>query len=269
MMDNKKCNNCDITKPLQEFPKNGRIYRAICKICHCEKQKKRYLENHEENLVKKKENYQKNKDIILQNNKVYREANKDSVNEQKKEYYQKNRDEILQKLKTKNYKDKRNKYLQDRRKTDKKFSMVCSYRARLNDVLHKQKQNTYIYYLNCKRNMFLDWIEFQFDNVFKWEDYGKKWVIDHVIPIDFFNLDIHIHREKCFSWFNLRPCCILENMKKSNKILEDIVQDHQNLINKYLEINGYQTNVEIHQWLRQELRYGKNPYVLDNSQPSL
>lgn len=264
-MDTKKCNDCGVEKIItQDFPKNGRIYRAICKVCHCEKQKQRYQADISKHLLKNKEKYQKNKDAILENNKQYR-----SECAQKKQYYNANRDEILQKSKSKDYKEKRNKYLRDRRQTDKKFALVCAYRARLSEVLQKQKRNTHITYLNCKREMLLDWIEFQFGDKFQWETYGKEWVIDHVMPIDFFDIEDKEHVYKCFSWFNLRPCDIRQNSEKSNKLMEDVVYKHQQVINNFLEIDTrYQADVEIYQWLREKLRYGKKPSVLGDSQPS-
>jgi hypothetical protein len=265
----KICNTCKVEKLIiQDFPKNGRIYRSICKVCHCEKQKQRYIENRDEIRNKMKDHYEKNKETILEKNKDYRKKNRNIICEQKKEYYQKNRNEILEKLKETNYKEKRNKYLQNRRKVDKRFALINAYRARLYEVLHKQKRNTYVSYLNCNREMFLDWIEFQFADKFKWEDYGKKWVIDHVIPIDFFDLENYNHQYKCFSWFNLRPCEIRDNMEKSNKILEDIVKNHQSIVDTFIKIKRYQADIEIYQWLRNELRYGKNPSILGNPQPS-
>lgn len=266
-MDTKKCNTCHIYKhKTADFPKNGRTYRAICKSCHCDKQKQRYAENKEVHLRKKKEHYEKNKESIIATNKIYRQHNRDNICSQKKEYYQLNRDEILQKARTKDYKEKRNKYLKERRQTDRKFAMVNAYRARLNEVLHKQKKNTYVEYLSCKREEFLDWIEFQFGEQFSWESYGKKWVIDHVIPIDFFNIDDKHERYLCFSWFNLRPYNTADNLVKSNKIVMEEVNAHQQVLNRFKEISSwYQTNVEIHRWLRDKLRYGKNPSVLDSS----
>uniref|UniRef100_A0A6C0DZP5 Uncharacterized protein n=1 Tax=viral metagenome TaxID=1070528 RepID=A0A6C0DZP5_9ZZZZ len=264
-MDTKKCNSCGIEKhKTEDFPKNGRIYRAICKKCHSAKQIERYNQNRKVHLEK---NYEENRIQILEAGKQYRKENRDA--EQKTEYYSANRDEILQKSKTKDYKEKRNKYLRDRRKNDKFFAMISSYRCRLHEVLHKQKKNSYISYLRCKREQFLDWLEFQFDDKFVWETYGKTWVIDHVIPNDFFNLDDEKHVERCFAWYNLRPCDTKENMNKSNTIILDVVESHQNVINNFTKINNwYQADVEIYQWLREQLGYGKNPSVLGNPQPS-
>ena len=253
----KTCSECHVEKIItQDFPKNGRIYRAICKTCHCRKQKQRYEgKNKEDCLKKRRELYQCNKDVILEKNKNYRSLHKEEISKSKREYYTKMRDEILQKTKNKEYKDKRNKRLRDRRQNDKQFAMVCSYRTRLAEVLQKQKRNTYISYLNCKREQFLDWIYFQFDGEFEWEGYSTKWVIDHVIPIEFFDLNNKLERYFCFSWFNLRPLCKQENLQKSNKLLLEVVEQHQQKIYDFLEIkNWYQADVEIHQWLREKLR---------------
>jgi hypothetical protein len=269
-MNTKTCKSCGIEKhKTDDFPKNGRIFRAICKVCHSDKQKKRYDEDKETYLINKKKYYEENKQSIIVKNKEYRKENRDKICQQKNNYYQLNREEILKKTQTKDYKEKRNKYLQNRRKEDKTFALICAYRARLNEVLHKQKKNTYIEYLNCKREQFLEWIEFQIKDPLKWETYGKDWVIDHVIPIDFFDLEQDEQRYMCFSWFNLRPLLIKDNLSKSNKIYIEAVEQHQNVLNNFKNVSyWYQADIEIYQWLRQKLGYGKNPSVLGNSQPS-
>lgn len=272
-MDNKEykiCKTCNILKKIDlDFPKNGRIYRSNCKICHSNIEKKRYSLNKEEIKIKKQNFYEINKERINKVNLEYRQLNSEKILLQKKEYYIKNRETILKKLNSKDYKQKRNNYLKQKRKTDKKFCLVNSYRARLNEVLCKQKKNTYIHYLGCTRNQFLDWIEYQLDDKFLWEDYSKTWVLDHVIPIDFFNLDNFIEQSRCFNWYNLRPLLIKENLEKSNKICLEIIENHQTVLNKYKIISKwYQTHIEIYEWLRNKLRDGKNPSGLGNPQPS-
>ncbi len=260
MMDTKKCNNCGIEKhKTQDFPKNGRIYRAICKVCHANKQLERYVTNRDVHLQLKKTHYQANKDAICERNRMYRQEHRE---------YLQNRDKILQNLKSKDYKLKRNKYLKERRMTDRQFAMVNAYRARLSEVLHKQKKNTYISYLSCKREEFLDWIEFQFWEGCSWDQYGKEWVIDHVIPVDFFNLEDKEHVHRCFAWFNLRPYKTSANLQKSNKIMLDEVQHHEKVLCRFKSFQSwYQADIEIYQWLREKLRYGNKPSVLGDSQP--
>jgi hypothetical protein len=126
-----------------------------------------------------------------------------------------------------------------------------------------KKKNSYIHSLSCKREFFLDWIEFQLHDNLKWEGYGKEWVIGHVIPIEFFDFSKDKHKYMCFSWFNHRPLTV----KEQDVILNyNDVLIHQQTINVFLE--RYQTSVEIYGWLRNELEYGKNPPELDNPQPS-
>jgi hypothetical protein len=49
------------------------------------------------------------------------------------------------------------------------------------------------------------------------------------------------------------------------KICLDIIKKHQEKINNY----GYQSCIEIYDWLRNELKYGNNPCrYMDNQQPS-
>ena len=255
----KQCTICNIVKNIiSDFPKNGRIYRSICKICHTEKEKERYQLKKEEIVLKKKDYYDKNKSEILNQMKIYRDDNKEILLDKKREYYKKNRDIILEKVKSKDYKQKRNKFLQNKRKIDKKFCLISAYRARLSEVLRKQKRNTYIHYLDCTREQLLDWIEFQFDYAtpkLLWESYGKVWVIDHVIPINFFNLDNDIEKARCFNWYNLRPCLLTDNLTKSDKIDFNIIENHSKILQEFKKKNKwYQTDIEIYQWLREKLR---------------
>ena len=50
------------------------------------------------------------------------------------------------------------------------------------------------------------------------ENYGKIWCLDHCLPVSSFNLLDKYEVKKCFSWWNLRPMYIKENISKGNKI---------------------------------------------------
>ena len=64
------------------------------------------------------------------------------------------------------------------------------------------------------------------------ENYGKLWHIDHVIPCSFFKLDNLNEQKKCFHWSNLRPLYAKKNLEKSNKIItHDILM--QELLAKF------------------------------------
>jgi 5-methylcytosine-specific restriction endonuclease McrA len=56
-----------------------------------------------------------------------------------------------------------------------------------------------------------------------WDNYGKYWHIDHIIPVSFFEIrdrnDPNI--KQCWSLQNLRPLSAKENLQKSGKILSE------------------------------------------------
>lgn len=263
-MDTKKCSTCDIVKGITEYSKNGKFHRKECKDCKCKKEKERYKKAPDIFREKKREFYKQNKDNLLNKNKLYRANNSEKINTQKREYYEKNKELISEKYKSKEYKNKRNINLKKRREIDSKYKLISSYRSRISEIMKNREYNSRLIYLNCEKGFFYKWIESQFDEKMNWDNYIEYWVLDHVIPISFFNLEDTNHRNNCFRWYNLRPCEKVENLKKSDKIHLGIIKIHQEKINKF----WYQGDIEIYDWLRQELKYGKNPYRLGDPQPS-
>ena len=55
-----------------------------------------------------------------------------------------------------------------------------------------------------------------------WSNYGiHGWHIDHVIPCSKFNLKNLDEQNKCFNYQNLQPLWAEENIKKSNKLINE------------------------------------------------
>ena len=93
---------------------------------------------------------------------------------------------------------------------------------------------------------------------------GDYWQIDHILPINSFNLNNENEINICFHWTNLQPLQSSINLSKSDKI--QLHYYFNNIVNinrfnsKYKNFLGYQTLNESLKWLRDnELRYGKNP----------
>jgi hypothetical protein len=112
-----------------------------------------------------------------------------------------------------------------------------------------------------------------------WENLGNYWQIDHILPITAFDFSKDLSKLVCFHWTNLQPLPSLENKQKSNKLI--LHYYFNNIVSvvrfntRYNRFLGYQTVNESLQWLRVELRYGKNPPYdeanaseMDNPQPS-
>ncbi len=73
--------------------------------------------------------------------------------------------------------------------------------------------------LGCSIEDFRKHIELQWESWMSWENHGKKtWHIDHIIPIDSFDLTKEEEQKKCFHYTNMQPMYWRDNLIKSNKI---------------------------------------------------
>ena len=61
-------------------------------------------------------------------------------------------------------------------------------------------------------------LESKFKKGMSWENYGKIWHIDHIIPTSLIDLTIKSNQKFVFNYKNLQPLWAKDNMKKSNKI---------------------------------------------------
>jgi hypothetical protein len=259
----KKCNKCLETKEVSYFSinktsKNGNIvYKSICKNCHSEVEKNRRKNNLEKFKEKDKKFYEKNKEIILEKNKKYRINNKSKIQEQKANYYISHKEEIT--LYHQNNKKKRNKRLQEKTSNDKIYAIKNSLKTRLYEII-KNKTFSFSKLINTNCDNLIEWFEYQFNDNINWDNYGTDWHCDHLIPISFFNFEDEEDRIICFHWTNLRPLISTENIQKSNKICQDEILTHIQILKSFItkSNNGYQTNYENSWWRRLELRYGKN-----------
>jgi len=258
----KTCRICEKEKDFNEFHerklKYGIGYRNECKECRCNIEKQRRQNNIEEFKKKDKEYYQKNKETHKKKSKEYTIKNHDKIILNKKYYYQKNKEKI--RIYHLQNKTKRNSRIKLRRKEYPIFSIKESIRARIHEALNKKKISTSNLTLIGINNINLKkWIEYQFNDKMNWENYGSYWVIDHVIPVSFFNLINNFEKLICNNWTNLRPLEKKENIIKSNKILVDEILNHIKILNQISLLNtGYQAYLESSMWRRVELRYGKN-----------
>jgi hypothetical protein len=137
--------------------------------------------------------------------------------------------------------------------------------------------------LGCNLEFFKKWIEFRFNENMSWENLGKYWQIDHILPINSFNFSDDNDKNICFHWTNLQPLESKENNKKSDKIELHYFFNNIVNINRFNSKNdqflGYQTVNKSLQWLKKKnFRYGNNPsddnaikfaFEMDNPQPSL
>jgi hypothetical protein len=80
------------------------------------------------------------------------------------------------------------------------------------NVSKKSKMRQYI---GCSPAFFRGWLEAQFHDGMTWDNYGKVWVVDHIVPLkwwDVKNYPDHLYEASHYS--NLQPMFKRDNIIK-------------------------------------------------------
>jgi hypothetical protein len=251
------CSKCKQSKHADQYDiivkRNGEKKSAKCK--ECRKDFLDYQKNwRSQNKSHVRVNYTMNKKSILQKCMEYRNRNKHKIKLFKHIYYQKRENKL-----------RKNMNITLRRKRDYLFRLLCNMRSRIRTLLKGSKKDCFDNLTGCTRMELVKWLEYQFTSDFSWDNYGKVWHVDHVIPLAFFNLACYKEQKLALNWSNLRPLKAIENMSKNAFIIENVITEHMRVIQEFKSLNtGYQTNIETCWWQRVELWYGKNPKVNEN-----
>lgn len=240
----KLCNVCKEIKPLSEyyFKKDKPIY--CCKICHKKSSKDYNNKNKQviidkvkkwnsENLEKRKKIKQKWIDKNPNYHKDYRNKYYKENPNYNKDYYWKNPE--LRREKSKEFRKENPKYnqyyIKGKLKTDINFRLAHNMRHRIiyavkNSKTTKCTKTTNL--LCCSVIELKNYLESKFLPTMNWENYGKYWHIDHIIPCSSFNLIDEEEQKKCFHYTNLQPLFAVTqiingieyigNLNKGNKI---------------------------------------------------
>ena len=248
-MSNRTCTKCGIEKPLNKenyHPRKDRgeaKFRTICKTCCNEARRAKYVkkpkppkQTKEEKLAYAKAYREKNKEEIARKAKAYREKNKEEIARKTKNYYRENREEILakqasedykarRKIRRKNYRQRATDYQRNRRQNNPEYNLRCRVSSCIANTMARwsySKDHPTWQALPYTPEQLREHLEAQFDEHMTWENYGDYWHIDHIYPQSLLPYDSLEHENfiKCWSLDNLQPLEAIENMRKSNKIIE-------------------------------------------------
>jgi len=247
----KLCNVCKEVKNISEyyFKKGKPIY--CCKLCHKNLCKK-YVQNNKQKVYEKikqwnVENSEKRKAIknkwISKNpnyHKEYRDNFYKNNPEYNKEYYSKNIEKCKQLSKQfrKNNPKYSQYYINSRLKNDVNFRLAYNMRHRIIYAIkncNSKKTTKTAKLLGCSSEELKSYLESKFLPTMTWENYGKTWHVDHIIPCSKFDLTKEEEQEKCFNYTNLQPLfaitTVINNIKyigninKGNRIIKTITND--------------------------------------------
>jgi len=190
-----------------------------------------------------KEYYQKHKKRIDDRHKNYKDLNLEKIKAYQKEYdaelYKRNKEEIKAKKREQDKKrsDKIKKYYQthkkerrlyenNKRKNNISYRLASSLRTRLNKAIKgNYKSGSAVRDLGCSIPELKTHLESKFQKGMSWENWSPDgWHIDHIIPLDSFNLQNREEFLKACHYTNLQPLWAEENLIKHNKIIKEKLQ---------------------------------------------
>lgn len=209
-MEMKTCRQCGQTKQYEEFKKGSGTGRT-CKSCqhaNCRKYK------------------QTHKELISDYNKIYKAKNANVISQYNHKYNLEHRESIQK---------RQNVQHSERKKYDVNYRLSCALRSRLNGIFKEKSHEHTLVLLGCTLDFFRIWIEYNFDEDMTFENYGKYWHIDHVIPCSVFKLEDKDEQTKCFHWTNLQPLERIENLRKNDTLTKEMIDKQKYNIKKFLK----------------------------------
>lgn len=210
----KKCKQCGIEKDESDFygRSNSKTTSRECKECHKDNMRIRRESMREELATKQKEYRKRKPEICKIAADNWKEKNKEKLLQYHRDYYKKT---ITHQRKLRNARQR------ERIKSDPSFKLRYSITRRMLLALKTKglsKNCSSAVYLGCSIPELKSWLEAKFTSKMNWENHGKYWHIDHIIPCAAFDLSDHNQALACFHYRNLQPLPAKENISKADKI---------------------------------------------------
>lgn len=237
-MTKKVCIQCGVEKDITEFHKSSRNKtgsKGTCKQCcalNARKYKdkaslyrKRY-ESKPESKAKRKEYLKKYTRTAKHREYMNKYQNKPDRKQKSHEYTttQEYKDKINKKRwdNIETYREKERIYNRKRRQIPE-VKIKSALRARLQGILKRSdgsKSKKMVEIIGCTMPFLRQYLESLWKENMTWSNYGLgrgRWVIDHIVSCDKFDLTKPEEQRKCFHYTNLQPLWWEENAAKSNK----------------------------------------------------
>ena len=241
------------TKELSWYERNQEQVKANRKTYYLKNKEKirescktQYRKNKKERSIKERNCYRENREKFLDADKIYREKNKEKINEYLKLYRKNNKEKIsdgakasYQKHREKRLKStqaygqqpdvklKINARIKQRRTLDPNFKLCLILRNQLYQHLKinkTKKSKSALHLVGCCISTLRKHIECQWLPGMSWDNYTQRgWHVDHIIPVNTFDLTKEEEQKKCFHYSNLRPLWAIDNLSRP-KDGSDIVQ---------------------------------------------
>ena len=203
----------------EKIKRCGEKYRDTNKEEIKDRKKSYYLANRKKIIDSVKAHYKENKEKVKLQKKIYRETNKERLSSDRKKYI---KDNIVKfKLYSENYKNKRNKTLRKKYRTNLKYKLNHNISRSIQLSLTNGKNGkSWLTLVPYTLEQLKKHLEKQFTEGMTWENYGDGWHLDHKIPLSAHNFTEPFHTDfkKAWALKNLQPMWSKENMSKGAKL---------------------------------------------------
>jgi hypothetical protein len=213
----KKCERKTVYKNNKEKEnEDSRKYKKEHRKGINEYKKKYRWENIEEERKKDRNNYKKNREIISIRQKTYYNTNPKKFIERSKEYRKKNKEKVSEQRKQ--YRNKKNEegpFFKINHNMSTSILQCLKF-----NKFSKKRRHWESLVINTKEEI-VNHLEKLFLPGMTWKNYGKEWVIDHIIPKRFFKFSSLKDTEfkYCWSLHNLQPLWEKTNLEKHTKVI--------------------------------------------------
>ena len=100
-------------------------------------------------------------------------------------------------------------------------------------VLEKLPSEAYAHYFGLDANTLRSWFECQFTGDLNWDNFGKAWQFDHIVPATYFDYSNEEDLYLCWSFINMRVEPLDSDKSKGNRIETMAVRSYfEDLFNK-------------------------------------
>jgi len=212
-----ECSSCHILKLETLFIKN----RKTCIECNNNKRRINYQTNEEHRIKTIKKSTEYKKQQIINRNKI-KEFDIGLGNTKCNYCY-----EIKE-----NNQFRHNRLKCKKCERDEPISKIIrNVRGRIFSAIKFKSKHT-VEYLGCNCSDYLKWL-LSCEPNFTFENYGKEWHIDHVIPLSKFEILNEQQQLVAFNWRNTMPLSVKQNLSKNNKIIKSQIEQHYNKLVDY------------------------------------
>ena len=85
-------------------------------------------------------------------------------------------------------------------------------------VLEQRWGSSYAPYFGLDCSNFRKWIELQFDEETKWENFSAIWQFDHIVPVAYFDFNDDLDLRLCWNFINIRLEKISQNKNRGQRV---------------------------------------------------